>query len=99
MTSLFERIGGEAAVMAAVDLFYKKVLADPLLAPFFNELDLAAQVRKQVSFMGWAFGSGQAYSGRDLAKPTRVWCASAVWATCTSTRWPTISMPRCASWA
>jgi len=66
MASLFERIGGEAAVMAAVDLFYKKVLDDPLLAPFFRELDLAAQVRKQVSFMGWAFGSGHVYRGRDL---------------------------------
>jgi hemoglobin len=66
MTSLFERIGGEAAVMAAVDLFYKKIIDDPLLAPFFKELDLAAQVQKQVSFIGWAFGSGRVYSGRDL---------------------------------
>jgi hemoglobin len=68
MTSLFERIGGEGAVMAAVDLFYKKVMDDPLLSPFFSELDLGAQVRKQVAFMGWAFGSGQRYSGRDLGE-------------------------------
>lgn len=71
MTSLFERIGGEAAVMAAVDLFYKKVTADPLLAPFFVDLDLAGQVRKQVAFMGWAFGSGHQYSGRDLGEAHR----------------------------
>lgn len=71
MTSLFERIGGEAAVMAAVDVFYKKVTTDPLLAPFFIELDLAAQVRKQVAFMGWAFGSGHLYSGRDLGEAHR----------------------------
>jgi hemoglobin len=68
MTSLFERIGGEGAVMAAVDLFYKKVMDDPLVAPFFSELDLPAQVRKQMSFIGWAFGSGKAHSGRDLGE-------------------------------
>ncbi len=69
--SLFERLGGEDAVMAAVGLFYQKVVADPLLAPFFSELDLAAQVRKQTAFMGWAFGSGQQYSGRDLGEAHR----------------------------
>lgn len=68
MTTLFERIGGEAAVMAAVDLFYKRVTDDALLAPFFAELELGAQVRKQVAFMGWAFGSGRQYSGRDLGE-------------------------------
>ena len=28
MTSIYERIGGEAAMDAAVDLFYRKVLSD-----------------------------------------------------------------------
>jgi hemoglobin len=64
--SLYERIGGEAAVMAAVDLFYKKVLADPLTRPFFDGLDMAAQTRKQVAFMMWAFGGPAEYKGRDL---------------------------------
>jgi hemoglobin len=41
---------------------------DPLLSPLFAELDLGAQVRKQVAFMGWAFGSGQRYTGRDLGE-------------------------------
>jgi hemoglobin len=68
MTSLFVRIGGEAAVVAAVDLLYKKFVEDPLLAPFFNELDLAAQLQKLVGFMGWAFGAEHLYSGRDLGE-------------------------------
>jgi hemoglobin len=64
--SLYERIGGEGAVMAAVDLFYRKVLADPLTRPFFETLDMAAQTTKQVAFMTWAFGGPDRYKGRDL---------------------------------
>jgi hemoglobin len=64
--SLYERIGGEAAVMAAVDLFYRKVMDDELTRPFFAGLDMPAQVKKQVSFMTWAFGGPAEYKGRDL---------------------------------
>jgi hemoglobin len=64
--SLYERIGGENAIMAAVDLFYSKVLADEITRPFFERLDMAAQVRKQVAFMSWAFGGPDKYKGRDL---------------------------------
>ncbi|HWZ91150.1 MAG TPA: group 1 truncated hemoglobin [Polyangiaceae bacterium] len=64
--SLYERIGGEAAVMAAVDIFYQKVIADELTRPFFAGLDMDAQVKKQVSFMTWAFGGPEQYKGRDL---------------------------------
>src|SRR5215831_16219599 len=63
---LYERIGGQAAVMAAVDLFYEKVLADDLTRPFFAGLDMAAQTKKQVAFMAWAFGGPEEYKGRDL---------------------------------
>jgi hemoglobin len=64
--SLYERIGGEAAVMAAVDIFYAKVLANALTRPFFEGLDMQAQIRKQVAFMSWAFGGPVEYRGRDL---------------------------------
>ena len=48
--SLYDEIGGEAAVNAAVDLFYKKVMADPLLEPFFEGIDMASLHRKQKGF-------------------------------------------------
>lgn len=64
--SLFERIGGMEAVMAAVDIFYEKVLADPLLTEFFNGVDMENQARKQVAFMTWAFMGPEEYKGRDL---------------------------------
>jgi hemoglobin len=63
---LYERIGGEAALMAAVDRFYDRVLADPLTKPFFSGLDMGAQTRKQVAFMVWALGGPEEYKGRDL---------------------------------
>src|SRR5688572_19702686 len=64
--TLYERIGGQAAVMAAVDRFYDKVLADELTRPFFSSLDMQAQIAKQVAFMTWAFGGPKEYRGRDL---------------------------------
>jgi hemoglobin len=67
MTSLYERLGGEAAVEAAVVLFYEKVLADGQLAPFFAHLDMGAQIKKQIAFMTMAFGGPNKYTGRDLA--------------------------------
>jgi hemoglobin len=69
--SLYERIGGETAVLAAVDLFYKKVIADKLTRPYFSGLDMALQSRKQVAFMAWAFGGPQEYKGRDLREAHR----------------------------
>lgn len=68
MTSLYQRVGGENAIVAAATLFYDKVLVDPELAPFFAELDMDAQVRKQVAFMSWAFGGPERYQYRPLAE-------------------------------
>lgn len=64
--SLYQRLGGEAAIIAAVDLFYEKVLADELTRPFFAELDMEMQSRKQVAFMAWAFGGPEEWKGRPL---------------------------------
>jgi len=64
--SLYERIGGEPALMAAVDLFYSKVLDNELTRPFFETLDMESQIRKQIAFMAWALGGPDSYKGRDL---------------------------------
>lgn len=64
--TLFEQLGGEAAIEAAVVTFYEKVMADPTLAPFFEHLDMNAQIKKQIAFMTMAFGGPNRYTGRDL---------------------------------
>ncbi|MFT3925282.1 MAG: group 1 truncated hemoglobin [Myxococcales bacterium] len=66
MSTVYERIGGEDAILAAATLFYEKVLADPELAPFFAGLDMSQQIRKQVALMAWAFGGPQKYTYRGL---------------------------------
>ena len=55
-TSLFERVGGLAAVDAAVELMYRKILGDPDLARFFADVDLTALHGRQVEFVSMALG-------------------------------------------
>ena len=38
--TLFERVGGQDAVNAAVELFYKKVLSDYRVKHFFDKTDM-----------------------------------------------------------
>lgn len=64
--SLFERIGGEAAVNAAVDLFYHKVLDDYRINRFFEKTDMPKQVEHLKAFMTVAFGGPNNYTGRSL---------------------------------
>ena len=65
-TSLYERLGGEAAVNAAVDIFYRKVLADPSISDFFDTTDMDEQRNKQKAFLSMAFGGPKEYSGKDM---------------------------------
>lgn len=64
--SLFERIGGDAAVNAAVDVFYHKVLDDYRINRFFDKTDMAKQVEHLKAFMTVAFGGPNNYTGRSL---------------------------------
>jgi truncated hemoglobin YjbI len=65
-TSLFDRLGGAPAVQAATEVFYRKVLADPVLAPYFDDVDMDRQVAKQAAFLTMALGGPSSYTGRDL---------------------------------
>lgn len=66
MSSLYERLGGEKAVDAAVELFYRKVLADGRIARFFEGVDMDQQLAKQKSFLTMAFGGPNNYTGKDM---------------------------------
>jgi len=64
--SLYDKIGGEAAVNAAVDIFYRKVLADDSINKFFETVDMEAQAAKQKAFLTFAFGGPANYTGKDM---------------------------------
>lgn len=66
MNTLYERLGGEAAVDAAVDKFYGKVLVDARIKHFFDGLDMDRQRRHMKVFMGYAFGGIPSYSGKSM---------------------------------
>ena len=66
--SLYDRIGGEAAVNAAVDIFYRKVLADKRISKFFEGVDMDNQAAKQKAFLTMAFGGPHNYTGEDMRK-------------------------------
>lgn len=64
--SLYERIGGEPAVNAAVEIFYRKVLNDYRINRFFDNSDMDQQIAKQKAFFTMAFGGPNDYTGKDM---------------------------------
>lgn len=64
--SLYDRIGGKAAIDAAVDIFYTKVLADERINHWFSDTDMARQHGKQKVFLAYAFGGPVKYDGKDM---------------------------------
>jgi len=64
--SLYQQIGGAAALTAAVDLFYVKVLADDRVNHFFEEVNMTTQNRRQKAFLAAALGAPVPWTGKDM---------------------------------
>jgi two-component system, chemotaxis family, sensor kinase CheA len=64
--SLFERIGGQEAIDATVNVFYTKVLNDNRINRFFENTDLNHLFNKQKAFLTLAFGGPSNYDGKGL---------------------------------
>jgi len=64
--SLYERLGGEAAVTAVVDEFVANVAADERINKFFTATDIAKLKAHLVNQIGQATGGPQIYTGRDM---------------------------------
>ncbi len=69
--SLFGQLGGDAAVNAAVDIFYRRVLADAYVIRFFEGVDMDKQAAKQKAFLTMAFGGPHNYTGKDMREGHR----------------------------
>lgn len=66
MTTLFDKLGGAAAVDLAVDKFYERVLQDERINHFFAETDMVKQRAHQKAFLTYAFGGTDKYDGRYM---------------------------------
>ena len=64
--TLFDQLGGTAAVDAAVDIFYRRVLSDAYISHFFAGVDMEKQAAKQKAFLTMVFGGPSNYTGKDM---------------------------------
>lgn len=64
--SIYADIGGQEALVAVVDDFYDRVLADPALAVFFKGINMSRLKGMQVEFFAAALGGPDEYHGRTM---------------------------------
>lgn len=64
--ALYDELGGAEAIGAALDHFYPRILADPVLSPFFHGVDMARLKQHAISFITMATGGRAAYRGPGL---------------------------------
>jgi hemoglobin len=63
---LYGLIGGRQTVWAATESFYKRVLADDTLRPFFKSTDMAQLRARQSMFISMLLGGRIVYTGKDI---------------------------------
>jgi hemoglobin len=64
--SLYDDLGGAAAVKAALDKFYPKVVADPRTSPFFEGVNIEGLKKRVEPFVTTALGGPNNYHGPTL---------------------------------
>jgi hemoglobin len=64
--TLFDRLGGAAAVAEIVQDMYRRVLEDPELAPFFANTSMERLGRMQFQFLASALDGPVEYAGAEL---------------------------------
>ena len=70
-TSIYDAIGGEAALAAVVDDFYMRVTGDSELARFFAGTNMAKLKGRQVEFFAAALGGPHTYTGAPMREAHR----------------------------
>ena len=66
--TLYDELGGADALEAVIAEFYRRVIADPILAPFFRGVQMSKQHQRQVQFFTQLLGGPACYVGRDMRK-------------------------------
>lgn len=64
--SLYQQIGGPAAIDVAVGVFYRKLLTDSTINHFFDDIDSRMIRAMQKDFLIMAMGGPNGYTGKEL---------------------------------
>lgn len=59
METLYDHLGGQAAIQALSEILYDRLLADEKTAPFFEGCCAETMIAKQCNFLSAAFGGPQ----------------------------------------
>jgi hemoglobin len=65
-TSIFDALGGDTALAAAVDGLYDRLVPDPLTGPYFEGVELPRLKKHLRMFLAAALGGPALYRGRDM---------------------------------
>ena len=63
---LYELIGGSHTIRAATESFYRRVLADENLRPFFERTDMGNLTARQSMFISMLLGGRVVYTGKEM---------------------------------
>lgn len=66
--SLFDKYGGFAHVSKVVFAFYEKAVDSDIIGPYFDDIDMRAQVDHQTKFISSLMGGPASYSDEALQK-------------------------------
>ena len=66
--SMFLRYGGFASVSKVVSAFYDKAIESPLLAPYFEHVDMPRLIDHQTKFVSALMGGPASYSNEELER-------------------------------
>lgn len=64
--TLFDRLGGQAAVVAAAEILYRNILADNTLKQFFAHLDMKVQQGKMVKYLTFVLKGAGTWTGKSM---------------------------------
>lgn len=64
--TIYEQLGGAPAIDIAVDKFYDRVLADPVVNGFFKNTNMVFQRKHQKNFITFATGGAKVYQGKNM---------------------------------
>jgi hemoglobin len=67
VVSIYERLGEQRGIRAAVGDFYERVQADPDLASYFDGIDMSRLRAHQTKLLVQVTGGPVEYDGRELA--------------------------------